>query len=225
MRFWKELGAFRWLFVGYALLGVFVLAAEAADVVAIELFRDPLELGGPADSHPWKGSFSVLGVICWSAAAAVCFLAGAFVRSSGGDRRRSTFLLATGALFAVLGLDDGLLIHDHWAERVTAWNQSQPIVSGLLFLAIITWLVFFRRDIAASRAFLVVLAFSGLLAAEAIDIATEFDIRSAAANLTEEALEFASVVTWLVFACGEAWRSLRSTAAAAPAATLEPSRP
>jgi hypothetical protein len=226
MRFWKEFGAFRWLFVGYAVLGAFVLAAEAADVVAIELFRDPLELGGPADTHPWKGSFSVLGVICWSAAAAVCFLAGAVVRASGRDRRRSTFLLATGALFTILGLDDGLLIHDHWAERVTGgWDASQPIVSALLFLAIITWLVVFRRDIAASRAFLVVLAFSGLLAAEAIDVATELDIRSAAANLTEEALEFASVVTWLVFACGEAWRSLRGTAAEAPAATLEPSRP
>lgn len=222
MRFWMRLGAFRWLFVGYAALAVFVVAAELAGVVAIELFRDPLELGGPADTHPWKGAFSVLGVACWSAAAAVCLLTGALLRAVGYDRRRATFLIATGGLFAVLGIDDGLLIHDHWAERVTGWDPSQPLVSAGLFLLMVAWLVVFRRDIAASRAFLVILAFSGLLVAELIDVGTEFDIRSQAANLAEEGLEFAAIVTWLVFACGEAWRSLRDMATRADAAALEP---
>lgn len=209
-----RLGRLRWLLVGYVAIAVFVVAAELADIVAIELFRDPLELGGPADTHPWKGSFSVLGVICWSAAAAVCLLAGALVRASGAARERGKFLLATGALFLVLGLDDGLLIHDHWAERITHWEVSQPITSAFLFLLIGLWLVVFRRQILTTNVLLLGLALSGLFVAEVIDMAGEVDIRSDAANLTEEALEFGAVVTFLVYAVGEAWSALRGLPAA-----------
>lgn len=204
----RALGLFGWLAVGYAALAVFVVAAEVLDVVAVELFRDPLELGGPADSHPWKGSFSVLGVFLWSAGAAVSLLAGAVLRAERRDPRRARFLLATGALFLVLGIDDGLLVHDHWAERVTPWNQSQPIVSAFLFGLIILWLVVFRDEIARTRYVVLALALAGFLTAELIDLGGEFDIRSDTANLVEEALEFAAIATFFVYAAGEAWRSL-----------------
>ena len=196
--------ALPWLAAGYAVFAVLVLALAAADVEVLDLYRDPSELSEYLGDHPWKGGLSVISVFLWASAAAVFLLTGAVVPA--GEER--AFFLSGGALFLLLGLDDGLAIHESVAPRILGFDDADKLVQGLLSLAAIAWAIRFRRRLLTSDWPLLALGAIGLALGTALDERRRIGIDVSWGGLLEESIEFAGLVTFVVWAALEAWRAL-----------------
>lgn len=133
-----------------ALAAVALLAAVplglpiVLDVDGDDLSRD---VADTAKVPWWTGAMSFASLMLWSAAAAVCALAAALI----GDRRRERgrFFVATTALLLVAAVDDALQLHETVGpEELGIPENAFYVVLGLAALA---WAVRFRREILASR--------------------------------------------------------------------------
>lgn len=114
--------------------------------------QDPAALGG---IHPLSGFVSILGVLLWCAAAAVCFFAAwTILHSKQGDAFR--FLLFSAILSSYLMLDDVFQIHEELASEFLGLNER--IVTASLFIALVAHLVTFRRIILRTNFIVLLLA-------------------------------------------------------------------
>lgn len=133
-----------------ATLAVAVLAAIPLglplvfDVDGDDLSRD---VGDTAKLPWWTGAISFAGLMLWSAAAAVCALGAALLRDRRAEGAR--FLLATSALLLVAAVDDALQLHETVAPEEL--GVPEKAVYALLGLAALAWAVRFRREILATR--------------------------------------------------------------------------
>lgn len=133
-----------------ATLAVAVLAAIPlglpliVDVDGDDLSRD---VADTAKVPWWTGAMSFASMMLWSAAAAVCALAAALLWDRLGERAR--FFVATAALLLLAAVDDALQLH----ETVGPEELGIPEMAfyALLGLAALAWAVRFRREILASR--------------------------------------------------------------------------
>jgi hypothetical protein len=196
------------LVAGYAVLALGVLVLRAAGVEVVDLFRDPPELSPFLRAHPWKGALSMVGALAWAAAATVCLFAGAVLRARTGPSPRSTFLLATGGLLLLFGLDDAFVVHEDLAPFLIGTDRAEPLVLLGLAAAATAWLLLFRREIAASQYGILLLAFAGLSSSLLLDFVDELGGDFAGRGLIEETAELAGQLTLLVYVAHEAWRAL-----------------
>lgn len=196
------------LFVAYAVLVGAVLALDLAGVSVLDLFREPAEVGGFAGSEPWKGAAATLALFLWAGAAGACFLAGTALRLTRRDSRRGSFLVATAALALVFGVDDGLLVHDHLAERVTGSPLAQPLVSLALIAAGLAWFLQYRREIVRSQYLVLLLAALALGVSAVIDQRDSIGLGSYDIGLFEETMETIGILTFCVYCWTEALRAL-----------------
>jgi hypothetical protein len=203
------------LVAAYVVLALAVIVLRAADVEVLDLFRDPAQLSPFLANHPWKGGLSMVGSLLWVAAATVCLFAGAVLRAYGGRGRKSTFLLATGVLLLLLGLDDAFVVHEEVAPIATGSDRSEQFVLLILAAAIAAWLVLFRREIAASAYLILMLAFAGLVSSFVLDFAYELGGNFSGRGVIEETAELAGQLTFAVYAAHVAWRALLETPASA----------
>src|SRR5262245_59972388 len=91
------------------LLGVAVMASLAMGVPLVNFFSDPL---GLTYSNPLLGVISNIGILLWSASAAVCLFTYLIVRGRRQDREVRLFFLLFGLLTLVLMLDDLFQFHE-----------------------------------------------------------------------------------------------------------------
>jgi hypothetical protein len=185
-----------------------VVALIAADVGVLDLFRDAPQLSEYIGDHPWKGGFSMVGVFAWVGTASVFLLTGAVLRSREGPSERSWFFLAGGAVFLLLGIDDGFVVHDNLAEVVLGHDASEPIIFTFLSVLIVAWAFRFRRQIAASSWVILGLAFVGLGIPFLLDLRHLVDVNPGWWWAIEEPTELAGIMTLLVYASIESWRAL-----------------
>lgn len=197
-----------WLLAGYVAWGLTVAVLIAADVEVLDLFRDAPQLSRYIGDHPWKGTFSMVGVFAWVGAASVCLLAGAVLRSRAGGGERSWFFLAGGTVFLLLGIDDGFVVHDNLAEVVLGHDASEPIIFSILTVLLVGWVVRFRREILASSYVILGLAFAGLGVPFLLDLRHLIGVNPGWWWAIEEPLELAGVMTLLVWAAIESFRAL-----------------
>src|SRR5262245_7279077 len=73
------------------------------------MMRDPADL---ANLHPLTGFISNLGILFWSASAAVCVFAWRVLRPSDGPAEFSTFLLCSAVFTTILMMDDLFQLHE-----------------------------------------------------------------------------------------------------------------
>jgi hypothetical protein len=206
MRYSKALP---WLAAGYVVFGVAIVALVAADVEVLDLFREASEQSAFLADHPWKGSLSILGVFLWAAAGAVFLLAGAVLRTWGERGDESGFLIVGGLVSILLGLDDGLAVHESMAEIATGTKAAEKVVLLLLALSVLGWAVRYRRHILERTNYvLLVLAAVGLGAGQVLDSRRDLGLDFSGGGLVEESVEFAGQVTFLVYAAIESWRAL-----------------
>ncbi len=116
--------------------------------------------------HPFVGLLSNLGVLLWCAAATICFLTG-FVHGSGPHRELARFFLASGFLTLVLLFDDLFLFHELLAQRY--FSLGEKVIYAIYGLAILTYLLCFRRLIYRTSLTLLGLAFLFFALSIAID--------------------------------------------------------
>ena len=74
-----------------------------------ELIRDPIAfLGGSI----YTGFLSQVGILLWAAVSAICIFGSYCLPYAIGSRLTKRFLLASGLLTSMLGLDDAFLLHE-----------------------------------------------------------------------------------------------------------------
>ena len=101
-----------------------------------------------ADIHPFAGLLSNVGVFMWCAAATICFFVAGALRQTK-NYKVIYFLLASGWLSTYLLVDDFFLFHEELAPRYLGISQNMVLM--LIVIAVVTYLVWFRRIILRTR--------------------------------------------------------------------------
>lgn len=110
------------------------------------------------NGHPLTGMQSTLGVLVWCAAAGICFFSYLLLQRTQGNKQFCSFLLWSGAISAVLALDDMFLVHEDLAHRYLLLDEE---VVFLAYGFLVVWyLIKFRRNILDSEYLLLLLAFA-----------------------------------------------------------------
>jgi hypothetical protein len=92
-------------------------AALWAGLTPTEMLRDPIMVAGGEQSEFYLGLFSNLGVVLWTAAAAICLFAASEL-SGVPNRQARQFLLYAGFFTLLLMLDDLFMLHENYADDV-----------------------------------------------------------------------------------------------------------
>jgi hypothetical protein len=92
-------------------------AALWAGLTPTEMLRDPIMVAGGEQSEFYLGLFSNLGVVLWTAAAAICLFAASEL-TGGTDRQARQLLLYAGCFTLLLMLDDLFMLHENYADDV-----------------------------------------------------------------------------------------------------------
>lgn len=92
-------------------------AAMWAGLAPTEMLRDPIMVAGGEQSEFYLGLFSNLGVVLWTAAAAICLFAASEL-SGVPNRKARQFLLYAGLFTLLLMLDDLFMLHENYAGGV-----------------------------------------------------------------------------------------------------------
>ena len=91
-----------------------IAAVMWAGLAPTEMLRDPIMVAGGEQSEFYLGLFSNLGVVLWTAAAAICLFA-ASEMSAAPDRQARQLLLYAGLFTLLLMLDDLFMLHENHA--------------------------------------------------------------------------------------------------------------
>ncbi len=192
------------------------LAAERSGREVSFFTREPvsaLTVGGATCTGPscsYVGVVSNLGVLLWCAAAAGCFLAASLV-----VRGRRSPLLYAGVLTTALLADDLFLLH----EGVYALVVEERLVFGLYALALVGYVVAFRRFLRATTPWL----FAAACALFAVSLVA--DERWAGHHLLEDGSKFLGIVAWSTYFLAAAAAELRALADGAPGGHARARRP
>jgi hypothetical protein len=154
-----------WKWIGFLITAAaLLLGLDALGVETSELTRDP---GAVAELSPHVGVISTLGVMLWAAAAGACLIAARALSLRGDDPERAEFLLATGAMLAVLGLDDGLQIHEHIPQYAPI---PEFVLYGLFGVVVLLYSFRYRELLLEDERFLLGFGFSLLAVGAALDV-------------------------------------------------------
>lgn len=173
------------------ILGATYLLAVAVDAPRSDLTRDALDaLGAPV----YVGFLSQLGNVFWMVTAASCLFAWWLLRGGNHPKDADRFLLASGLLTALLGIDDLFLFHDRVMASVLGLpDEAYVALYGVVVVAYaaVTWKWLLRLEyglLAISVAFLG----SSVL----FDVVAEF---SDSETFIEDSLKFIGIAFWAVF--------------------------
>ena len=92
-------------------------AALWAGLAPTEMLRDPIMVAGGEQSEFYLGLFSNLGVVLWTAAAAICLFAASEL-SGAPNRQARQFLLYAGLFTLLLMLDDLFMLHENFGDDI-----------------------------------------------------------------------------------------------------------
>jgi hypothetical protein len=128
-----------------------------------QLMREPT---ATAQLHPLTGAVSNLGILLWAASASIALFAGWVLR--GTDRGDAPgFLISSACLSAYLCLDDFFQIHEDLIGRYVGIRERYVYVA--LAVAVLVYLVRYRRVIMATHYPMLIIAIGFLGASVAID--------------------------------------------------------
>lgn len=180
--------------------GALALLQTADDLTLSALTRDP---AASYDFSELAGFLSVVGLLFWSAAVAMCFLARALT-----DRvAMKTFFLGFGALTALLVIDDAFLLHEELVPDLLPIRGAEKLF--LLGLGVLALLVLWRNRAAVLESDYLVLGLAlGLFAFSVFaDVALPQSTSPGEPHelvvLVEDLAKFGGIVGW----CAYLWRT------------------
>mgnify|MGYP000848481823 FL=1 len=182
-----------WPLLAAAGAGILLLVAG---VYALSVYQgvEPWMLTGDptalTDSRWWLGFLSNLGIMLWSAAAAMCALGTMLLYRVGAGGRSMLFLLASTALCLALAVDDAFLLHEEVLPahlRIPEKAVYAAYAVAALAHAGLFWRTLLRTDY-------VVLLIS--LACYAVSIAIDLFTYN---MFVEDAFKFAGIVFWVLY--------------------------
>lgn len=189
---------------GAAVVLAMAAFAKLTDVTINDLVRDPLAV---AEAPLYYGALSNLGVLLWAGAASVALLAGAVLRADGpASPDWPGFLLATGGLSAVLGLDDLFMFHEIIAPGYL--NIPELAVFSAYGLAVLAVLFYWRAEVARSPHGILTLA----AVAFAVSVVTDLlnhELKPFV-SLLEDGAKFMGVLLWCTYLGATAYQRVRA---------------
>lgn len=200
---------------GVAVLAVAVLFSLAAGTSMRSLLQDATTV---LEAPFYIGSVSLLGVILWSMAAAVCFVA-AFVPKPHVMDPWRRFFIVSGAFTGILLVDDAFLLHDEILPRYA--GISGELYGVAYVLATAAYLVAFRNTIRRTNYWILVvaLAFFGVSATVDVGSGVVGDIIGPRwIILLEDGAKLLGIGTWLAYFASVARLTLIPSPVAASAA-------
>jgi hypothetical protein len=190
---------------------ILIAATAVAHVIAripLAVFsRDPTAtLGG----NPLTGVQSHVGVLVWWVAAGICIFAAAVVQRSGGGSRPVQFLLWSGSITAVLTLDDLFQVHEDLAVRYLGINDKVVVLA--YGLAVLTYLVRFRRFILRTHYPLLVAGLGLFAGSNAVDLVLQARWLSDWRIFVEDGLKLLGIACWSAYLIDTAFQLAGHTA-------------
>lgn len=166
-------------------------AAYAADIPVTDLLRDPAAV---LDAPWYVGAFSTIGVGLWISAGAACTLV--LLALGVGDSTR--LVLAGSVSSLILGIDDGLLIHEFLNFDLGVPPPVTFLVYGGFVLPLF-WRA--RRQLVGTPDLAVFLLAVALLATSlGLDLAGELGLPTPPLSaILEDVTKLLGIATWLSF--------------------------
>ena len=179
------------------------LVAATSSVEASVFMRDATAAAGVPF---YFGAVSMLGIIMWCCAAAVCLLTYYVLFKSDQQQHARGFFLWSGLLGGFLALDDAFLFHETvWPTYLGLPSRLLFAVYGIAFLSIlgVYWRHFLKSD------FLLLLTGGGFLAASVlVDVSVDASVRFYQADFWEDGLKFLGIAGWFSYFTGASMRQL-----------------
>lgn len=193
-----------WLWI-FSLLPPFVLMLAVALqpwVAPGDLLRDPLAVAEMSETccKVYFGAVSSLGVLVWSAGAAVCMFTAALIYRLRGVTADTIFMLSAGLLTAVMVIDDLYLVHEN---VLPALGVPQPITYAAYGLCGLIYVLLSWRRIMSAR-YVLLAAAIGLLATS-VTIDWFFHSDHALRILLEDGAKLVGIFAWTAFHAAAAW--------------------
>jgi hypothetical protein len=117
-------------------------AALWAGLAPTDMLRDPIMVAGGDQSEFYLGLFSNLGVVLWTATAAICLFAASELTGAQNLQARH-FLLYAGLFTMLLMLDDLFMLHENYADDVVYIFYG----IGLVYYVARYWRLIMRLDV------------------------------------------------------------------------------
>ena len=200
---WGEAAAVA-LGLSTAVMALTLLITDLAGAPLTHMTRDPITVDDSPLPTALIGATSNLGVVLWIGTAVVCLFAAAL---SDTDAPTTRFLVASGALTALLGLDDLFLLHEQFEHLPGRIGELAyvPLYLGLVSL----YLVRFRGELRRHGAPLLAIAFAMFALSVAIDIGFAYSTNRA---FLEDGFKLAGIACWTAFFLRVALASARRRA-------------
>lgn len=192
---WRPSRADVWTYLLTFGPGVLLLAAVALQtrVPIPVLMKDPLAVVPLTKTccHFYYGLVSNLGVMLWSAGAAICLFACVLLLVLSRRGPDVVFLGAAGVFTGWLGLDDLFMIHE---DVLPFFGVPQFVTYAAYAAAVALYFAVFWRQIFAHRPMLMALALLLLGASVVIDVVWHTD--RAARVFIEDGAKFLGILAW-----------------------------
>ena len=181
------------------------LAAVRLGIPVADLTRDPASTMGV---HPFIGIVSTIGILLWTATASICLFSAARARRGGSDED-ARFLLCTGALTAMLLVDDLFMLHE-WAFPLHI-GVLEEIVYGTYMLIFLLYYLRFRGPLADHGLALLLLACACFAASILCD---QLVPNEGLQYLVEDGFKLTGITAWFLFHTRACSRTLDTAARA-----------
>jgi hypothetical protein len=183
-------------------LGVIISLAGAAITVLVaglthnpiwKLAKDPAEV---MQYPAYIGMLSNWGVLLWISAAAICLFGAAVLKEHRAARATVMFIVFSGILSVILGVDDLFRLHDNLLPKL--FHAKERIFYLLYLLVLLAYLIYFFPKIMEYDYLLLSAAFFLFAISRRAFVTIPYFDRF---MTTGDMLKYFGIVFWLVFFC------------------------
>ena len=162
------------------------------NIPIMDFTRDPLSI---MDAPVYIGILSNLGILFWTAGAAICFFSAAIITYINHKSQAFYFLLFGGIITMVLLCDDFFLFHEKVFPEYLNTSEIQAFI--IYFLMIVVYLIFFRKKIMTTD--FLILGISLLGFAISVTIDEIFVNHFTGKFLVEDGFKLLGILSWSTY--------------------------
>ncbi|MEZ4913880.1 MAG: hypothetical protein R2798_07485 [Chitinophagales bacterium] len=164
-----------------------------------------LDTNTAADVPTYYGLVSNIGIICWSAAVAICFFSGMLYRKVYLQPQLAQSYFTAGTITFFLLMDDAFMFHE--AVFPHLFGIDEKVIHFLYIVLVSYWLYKYFYILVQQSVLLLLLAFAFLgvsMLGDSLDLYNTFD----GGYFIEDGLKFLGIVTWLAYFSMDAYQRI-----------------
>ena len=160
------------------------------------MFYDTLVAAAMAEvcCPTWYGSISMLGILVWTSAAAICFVGAAALSLFNASKTSILFCISAGTLTLILALDDAYMLHEAVLPKL---GVPQTAVLGGLAAITASYLIGFRSSIMRHSTWTLIVGLIAFAVSVLVDVFVESS--TPMKSFVEDGSKFIGIAAWLVF--------------------------